>query len=134
MGAVMMTEDIAPSTQPGAHPHTLTRGQLIASVVSYVLDRLSDPALLAHVKETGAWFGGQLQEIAQRTGRIRGIRGTGFMWGMDVMGTASHVVSEAMAAGLLVCTAGDYTVRLLPPLVAMQEELSEGLAVLESVL
>jgi acetylornithine/succinyldiaminopimelate/putrescine aminotransferase len=56
------------------------------------------------------------------------------MWGLDVMGTASHVVSEAAAAGLLVCTAGEYTVRLLPPLVAMREELAEGLAVLESVL
>jgi 4-aminobutyrate aminotransferase-like enzyme len=50
------------------------------------------------------------------------------------MGSASHVVSEALAAGLLVCTAGEYTVRILPPLVASKEELTEGLAVLESVL
>ena len=35
-----------------------------------------------------------------------------------VLGTASHVVNEAHAAGLLACSAGEYTVRLLPPLIA----------------
>lgn len=134
MGAVLMTEEIAQAIKPGDHGTTFGGGPFVASVASYVVDRLSDPALLAHVRDTGAWFGAQLHEIAHRTGRIRGIRGTGFMWGMDVMGTASHVVSEAMAAGLLTCTAGEYTIRLLPPLVATQDELSEGLAVLESVL
>lgn len=134
MGAVLMTEEIAQAIKPGDHGTTFGGGPFVASVALYVVDRLSDPELLAHVRDTGAWFGAQLHEIAHRTGRIRGIRGTGFMWGMDVMGTASHVVSEAMAAGLLTCTAGEYTVRLLPPLVATQDELSEGLAVLESIL
>jgi acetylornithine/N-succinyldiaminopimelate aminotransferase len=134
MGAVLVTEAIASAIKPGDHGTTFGGGPFIASVASYVVDRLSDPELLAHVRETGAWFGSQLREIAQRTGRIRGVRGVGFMWGLDVMGTASHVVSEAMTAGLLTCTAGEYTVRLLPPLVATQAELAEGLAVLESVL
>lgn len=134
MGAVLMTDAIADAIKPGDHGTTFGGGPFVASVASYVVRRLSDPALLAHVRETGAWFGRQIQEIAQRTGRIRGVRGVGFMWGMDVMGTAAHVVSEAMAAGLLVCTAGEYTVRLLPPLVATRDELAEGLAILESVL
>lgn len=134
MGAVLVTEAIASAIKPGDHGTTFGGGPFVASVASYVVDRLADPTLLAHVRETGTWFGAQLQEIAQRTGRIRGVRGVGFMWGMDVMGTASHVVSEAMAAGLLTCTAGEYTVRLLPPLVATRDELAEGLAVLEKVL
>jgi acetylornithine/N-succinyldiaminopimelate aminotransferase len=134
MGAVLMTDEIAAAIRPGDHGTTFGGGPFIASVASYVLDRLSAPELLAHVQQTGAWFGAQLRDIAQRTGRIRGVRGVGFMWGLDVMGTAAHVVSEARAAGLLTCTAGDYTVRLLPPLVATREELAEGLAVLESVL
>lgn len=134
MGAVLMTEEIAAAVKPGDHGTTFGGGPFVASVASYVVDRLADPALLAHVRETGEWLGAQLREIAQRTGRIRSIRGVGFMWGLDVTGTASHVVSEAMNAGLLTCTAGEYTVRLLPPLVATREELSEGLAILESVL
>jgi acetylornithine/N-succinyldiaminopimelate aminotransferase len=99
-----------------------------------VLDRLSDPVLLTHVRETGAWFGHELGEIAHRTSRIRQVRGTGFIWGIDVMGTAAHVVSEALANGLLVLTAGEYTVRILPPLTATKEELARGLQILEEVL
>jgi predicted acetylornithine/succinylornithine family transaminase len=134
MGAVLMTEPIATSMQYGDHGTTFGGGPFVASVALHVLDRLSDPALLAHVRETGAWFGRELNEIAHRTSRIRQVRGAGFMWGIDVMGTAAHVVSEAMAHGLLVLTAGEYTVRILPPLVATKEELARGLQILEEVL
>jgi len=133
MGAVLMTEPIASAMQYGDHGTTFGGGPFVASVALHVLDRLSDPALLEHVRETGAWFGQELGEIAHRTSRIRQVRGTGFIWGLDVMGTAAHVMSEAQANGLLVLTAGEYTVRLLPPLVATKEELARGLQILEEV-
>jgi predicted acetylornithine/succinylornithine family transaminase len=134
MGAVLMTEPIAAAMQYGDHGTTFGGGPFVASVALHVLERLADPALLAHVRETGAWLGRELNEIAHRTSRIRQVRGAGFMWGIDVMGTAAHVVSEAMAHGLLVLTAGEYTVRILPPLVATKEELARGLQILEEVL
>jgi acetylornithine/N-succinyldiaminopimelate aminotransferase len=134
MGAILMTNEMASTMKPGDHGTTFGGGPFVASVALHVLDRLSDPKLLKHVRETGAWFGRQLNELAHRTGRIRQVRGTGFMWGIDVMGTAAHVVSEALGHGLLVCSAGDYTVRLLPPLVATQDELGRGLQILEEVL
>jgi predicted acetylornithine/succinylornithine family transaminase len=134
MGAVLMSAEIAAAVQPGDHGTTFGGGPFVARVAEYVVDRLSDPALLESVRENGAWFGAQLRELGRRTGRIRGVRGVGYMWGIDVMGTAAHVVSEAMAAGLLVCSAGEYTVRMLPPLVATRDELAQGIAVLEQVL
>jgi acetylornithine/N-succinyldiaminopimelate aminotransferase len=134
MGAILMTRAIADTIKPGDHGTTFGGGPFVASVALHVLERLSDPALLQHVTEVGAWFGNELNELAQRTGRIRQVRGAGLMWGMDVMGTAAHVVSESLANGLLVCSAGDYTVRLLPPLVATRDELGRGLAILEEVL
>lgn len=134
MGAVLLTDDIASAVKPGDHGTTFGGGPFVATVAEYVFDRLRDPSLLAAVSENGAWFGEQLREIARRTGRIRGVRGVGYIWGIDVMGTAAHVVSEAQAAGLLVCSAGEYTVRLLPPLIATRDELALGLSTLEQVL
>ena len=134
MGAILMTDEIAQTIKPGDHGTTFGGGPFVSAVALHMLQRLSDPALLAHVREVGAWFGGELNEIAHRTSRIRQVRGVGLMWGVDVMGTAAHVVSEALAHGLLVCSAGDYTVRMLPPLVATQEELARGLQILEEVL
>lgn len=134
MGAVLMTEAIASTIKPGDHGTTFGGGPFLASVANYVLERLSDPALLSSVERNGAWFGAQLNELAARTGRIRAVRGLGYMWGIDVMGTASHVVNEALSAGLLVCSAGEYTVRILPPLVASRDDLAAGLRILDEIL
>ncbi len=134
MGAILITQAIADTIKPGDHGTTFGGGPFVASVANYVVGRLSDPALLRHVHDNGLWFGKQLQDIAHRTGRIRAVRGLGYIWGIDVMGTASHVVNEAFAAGLLTCAAGDYTVRLLPPLVATRDELALGLGILEEIL
>jgi acetylornithine/N-succinyldiaminopimelate aminotransferase len=134
MGAILMTRAIADTIKPGDHGTTFGGGPFVASVALHVLGRLSDPVLLKHVSEVGAWFGHELNEIAHRTSRIRQVRGAGLMWGIDVMGTAAHVVSESLSRGLLVCSAGDYTVRLLPPLVSTREELARGLSILEEIL
>jgi len=134
MGAILMTDEIARAIKPGGHGTTFGGGPFVSSVALHVLDRLSDPALLSSVRENGAWFGEQLEEVAARTGRVRAVRGVGYMWGIDIMGTASHVVDGAREAGLLVCSAGECTVRLLPPLVTTRDELARGLDILEQVL
>ena len=134
MGAILLTDDIAATIQPGDHATTFGGGPFVASVAMHVLDRVSDEALLAQVRANGEWMGRELVDIGRRTGRIRAVRGVGYMWGADVMGTAGHVVTGALEAGLLVCTAGDYTIRLLPPLIATRDELAKGLAILEEVL
>ena len=134
MGAILLTNEIAQTIKAGDHGTTFGGGPFVSSVALHVLDRLSDPALLAAVRENGAWLGRQLEEVARRTGRVRAIRGVGYMWGIDIMGSASHVVEAARELGLLICTAGECTVRLLPPLVTTRDELAIGIDVLEQVL
>jgi acetylornithine/N-succinyldiaminopimelate aminotransferase len=134
MAAVLIAEHIATTIKPGDHGTTFGGGPFVASIANYVVGRLSDPTLLRSVAENGEWLGKQLTDIAYRTGRIRAVRGLGYIWGIDVMGTAAHVVAEAFSAGLLTCSAGDYTVRLLPPLVATRDELAAGLQILEEIL
>ena len=56
------------------------------------------------------------------------------MWGLDVTVPAGQIVTAAMEAGLLVCSAGEHTVRLLPPLVATRDDLAEAVAILEDIL
>lgn len=134
MGAILVSADVATAMQPGDHGTTFGGGPFIASVAQHVVERLADPALLKHVAETGAWLGEQLQQMAGRTRAIRDVRGTGFMWGVDVHETAGNIVARAFEQGLLMVTAGDHTLRLLPPLVMTREQLSEGLAIMESAI
>ena len=133
MGAVLVAEHVARTIEPGDHATTFGGGPFVASVALHVLDRLADEAMLSHVTETGRWLEARLGELAVRTPRIRAIRGIGFMWGLDIVEPAAQVVSRALDAGLLILSAGDYTLRLLPPLVADRDELEAGLTILEGV-
>src|SRR6185436_13876300 len=49
MGAILMTEEIAASMQPGDHGTTFGGGPFVASVALHVVNRLSDQSLLEHV-------------------------------------------------------------------------------------
>ena len=134
MGAVLVSAEIAAVMKPGDHGTTFGGGPFVASVALHVVKRLADPALLEQVRDNGAWLGEELRAIMARTGRVRAVRGLGLMWGMDVVELAAGVVSRAMDAGLLILSAGEYTLRLLPPLVITRDELKEGLECLEEVL
>jgi predicted acetylornithine/succinylornithine family transaminase len=134
MGAVLLSGQIASAMHPGDHGTTFGGGPFVASVALHVVERLADPALHAHVRETGAWIGTELGAIAERTGQIRAIRGIGYMWGIDVMQPAGDVAARAREAGLLICGAGEHTLRILPPLIAGRDDLARGLAILEEVL
>jgi predicted acetylornithine/succinylornithine family transaminase len=134
MGAILMTEAIASTIKPGDHGTTFGGGPFVASVAEYVLDRISEPAFLANVRDRGTWLGTALEDLAARTGRIRAVRGTGFIWGIDVHEPGADVIARARDAGLLLVGAGEHTIRILPPLVATQEDLAEGLRRLEHAL
>jgi predicted acetylornithine/succinylornithine family transaminase len=134
MGAVLMNSEIAAVMKPGDHGTTFGGGPLVASVALHVVKRLADPALLEQVRANGAWLGEGLRAVMRRTGRVRAVRGAGLMWGMDVVEPAAGVVARAMEAGLLILSAGEYTLRLLPPLVMSRDDLGKGLESLEQVL
>ncbi len=129
MGAVLTSEPVAAPLQPGDHATTFGGGPLVAGVAHAVFRRVSDPDLLANVRARGA----QIQATARRwveEGRARQARGVGLMWGIELAGPAAPVVERARAAGVLVLTAGEKVLRLLPPLVIEEDELDEGLRVL----
>lgn len=134
MGAVLMTQPFADAMAAGDHGTTFGGGPFVASVALHVLDRLADPALLAHVRAVGAVMADGLAAIQARTGRVRAVRGTGLMWGVDVHEPAAAVIERARGLGLLILSAGEHTLRLLPPLVLSREDALAGLDTLEQAI
>ena len=62
------------------------------------------------------------------------LRGMGLMIGVGVKVDPHEVVSAAQAHHLLVLTAGEDTVRLLPPLILTDKDIEEGAAALKLAL
>lgn len=134
MGAVLLTQRVGDAMQPGDHGTTFGGGPLIAHVANHVFDRVSDPKMLAHVAKEGKWFGEQLLAIKKRSPKVRAVRGRGFMWGIDVTDPAKDVVARALDQGLMIVSAGDHTLRLLPPLVMTRADLKLGVEKLEAAI
>jgi acetylornithine/succinyldiaminopimelate/putrescine aminotransferase len=65
---------------------------------------------------------------------VKVVRGKGLMIGIAVTGKPVDVMARCLAKGLLVLTAGEDTVRLLPPLVITDAEIDEGLSILRASL
>jgi acetylornithine/succinyldiaminopimelate/putrescine aminotransferase len=133
MGAVLVTEHVATAIQPGDHATTFGGGPFVSSVALHVLRRVSDPALLAKVREDGEFLRTSLGAWVGSDGVVA-VRGRGLLWGIELDRPAGPMVGRALDAGLLVVTAGERVLRLVPPLVIERDDLEAGLSILRSVL
>jgi acetylornithine/N-succinyldiaminopimelate aminotransferase len=134
MGAILTTKEVADVMQPGDHGTTFGGGPFISTVANHVFDRLFDPSMLKHVRDRGSQMKKGLDAIAKGSTKVRAVRGLGLMWGVDVSEPARDIITRAMHAGLLVCSAGEHTLRLLPPLVVTKGDVERGLALLKQAI
>ncbi|HEU5208851.1 MAG TPA: acetylornithine/succinylornithine family transaminase [Longimicrobiales bacterium] len=134
MGAVLLSDGVAECIQPGDHATTFGGGPLVATVAAAVVARIADPAFLGRVRALGDYLHEQLRELAASCPSIVDVRGAGLMWGIVLDVPAAPVAAAALEAGLLVATAGERVVRLLPPLVIRESDIDEAIAILGEVL
>ena len=56
------------------------------------------------------------------------------MWGLDVVEKAADIIGRGWDAGVLVISAGEHTIRLLPPLIMTRDQLSRSAGLIEQIL
>jgi acetylornithine/succinyldiaminopimelate/putrescine aminotransferase len=135
MGAVLMTDRVAETIRPGDHATTFGGGPLVATAALATVKTIGEPAFLAEVQRKGHLLANLLQKLVlNHPTRVKAVRGTGLIWGVEIEGNAGEVAARALDAGLLVCTAGPDVVRIVPPLVIGDAELAEGVKILDEVL
>jgi predicted acetylornithine/succinylornithine family transaminase len=134
MGAVLVSDRIAAALKPGDHATTFGGGPLVATVALEVLQRLAAPEFLAAVRTRGARLGAALRALAQRSPKVKEVRGVGLMWGIELIQPAAPLVTAARERGLLIATAGPSVLRLVPPLVISDAEVDRAVATLGEVL
>jgi acetylornithine/N-succinyldiaminopimelate aminotransferase len=125
IGAVLVTQPVADALEVGDHGSTFAGGALICRLASVVLERVSQPAFLAAVREKGEHLADRLSALVRTSPLAREARGRGLMWGVECQVEASSVIAAGYRHGVLVCAAGPNVVRLLPPLTISHAELDE---------
>ncbi|ORY51243.1 aminotransferase class-III [Rhizoclosmatium globosum] len=122
IGAVLLRHTIAQNIKPGDHGTTFGGSPLATRVASVVLDKIADPAFLAHVSTVSKLLFSRLNKLCQEYPKIlKEVRGKGLLVGLQLQGGA-----EASNAGL-------NTVRMAPPLIISVEEVEQACKVFEVV-
>ena len=132
IGALICGPRLADVFEPGDHGSTFAGGPVACNAAHAVLDVVSDPALLARVRELGA----RLAEGLARLPGVVAVRGRGLMLACDLTaGGAPELVRRALLEQRLVLNAtGPATLRLLPPLTIGEAEADDALARLRALL
>jgi predicted acetylornithine/succinylornithine family transaminase len=128
IGAVITNERFAEGFEPGDHGSTFAGGPVQCAAGLAVMDVVTDPSLLAHVREAG-------ERAAHRLAELPGVvevRGRGFMLAAELdparTEPATDLVGRALREERLVLNAtGPTTVRLLPPLTITDAQLEDAL-------
>jgi acetylornithine/N-succinyldiaminopimelate aminotransferase len=124
MGACLATEEAAVGMTAGTHGTTFGGNPLAMAVGNAVLDVILADGFLEGVARTGLRLKQQLAAVADaHPSLVEGIRGEGLIMALKCHAPNTEVVTAARAEGLLVVTAGDNVVRLLPPLIVNEADV-----------
>lgn len=131
IGAVMANSTCDTVLGPGTHATTFGGTPMICASANAVLEQMDD-AFLAQVKEKGEYLKNGILSFGSDA--VHDVRGMGLMLGVIVEPEQrAQLISEIMAQGVLVLTAGKDAIRLLPPLSITKEEMDEALAAMKRV-
>ena len=113
------------SLVPGDHGTTYGGNPFVCAAVSRVFDILEKDEILKHVQEHILFLEDALDRIAENHDCVLERRGMGFMQGLVLKKEypVGEVVKKALDEGLLVISAGENVLRIVPPLVIRKEDI-----------
>ncbi len=133
VGAFAMTEDVAEfSLEPGDHGSTYGGNPFVCAAVAKTIEIFEREGIPAHVKEVGEYLSKGLKALKETTDEIQEIRGTGLIQGIRVKKPAGEIINQALKEGLVIISASENVIRLVPPLIIEKEHVDEMLDILRN--
>ena len=132
LGLCLATREAARGMVAGSHGTTFGGNPLAMAVGNAVLDVVLGDGFLDHVQRVALVLKQKLGALRDRYPHVvTEIRGEGLMLGLKLAVPNTEFTAAARAEHLLVIPAGDNVVRLLPPLIVTEADVSEAVARLE---
>ncbi|MBC2670843.1 aspartate aminotransferase family protein [Novosphingobium piscinae] len=127
LGACLATEKAARGMIAGTHGSTYGGNPLAMAAGEAVLDAVANPAFLAHVTAMGERLRSRLEQfIGNYPELFELVRGRGLMLGVKMRSEPRPFVAHLRDNHqLLTVSAGDNTLRLVPPLVIDESHIDE---------
>lgn len=132
-GALLGKSSLAPAFGPGSHGSTFGGNKLAMAAALETLHIIKEAGFMEEVRSKSAILLEQLQLAFKDHPKISAVRGLGMMIGIETSASLSKIVEAARQKGLIILTAGENVIRLLPPLTISREEIQQGIAILKEV-
>lgn len=134
VGACLATDAAAAGMVAGSHGSTFGGNPLAMAVGNAVLDIMLNEDFLADVRHKSLLLKQKLAEIKDLHGDvIEEVRGQGLLLGLKCRVPNTEFVAALLREKLLAVAAGDNVVRLLPPLIVDDAQISEACTRLSTV-
>ena len=134
MGALVSNAKLADVFTASSHASTFGGNPVAAAAGLAVIDVIESENLLANAVKVGALIREALQGFVDQYDQLLEVRGKGLLIGLVVEGQAKELVDALRAQGLLVLTAGEHVVRLLPPLTLGEDDLEDAVDMISDAL
>jgi acetylornithine/N-succinyldiaminopimelate aminotransferase len=136
MGAMLCTEEASRAIHPGLHGTTFGGGPLACAVAIAVIDAIEQEGLLSNIRETGAYFKGQLHDLAAKHESVVDVRGMGLMLAMEMNSTdlAKKIVAKMLERRILINRTSETVLRFLPPFIMGKEHVDLAISALNEIL
>ena len=132
LGAVLATEEAASGMTAGTHGSTYGGNPLACAVGCAVMDVVADPDFLDTVNARAGFLRQKLEGlVAAHPDVFEFVRGSGLMLGLKCKVAPIDVVNAGYECGVITVPAADNVVRLLPPLIISEDEISEAVSRLD---
>ncbi|KAF6246294.1 aspartate aminotransferase family protein [Nitrosopumilus sp. b3] len=134
MGATLVRPDILASMNKGEHSSTFGGNPLSCAAGTAALKALTEDGLIENSEKMGKIFREGLEKLKENHTMIREIRGKGLMIGIEMKFEVRDILMGLMKKGVLMLYSGRNILRILPPLVISEEDITKVLHALDSVL
>jgi acetylornithine/LysW-gamma-L-lysine aminotransferase len=134
MGATLVRPDILSSMNKGEHSSTFGGNPISCAAGIAALKALTEDGLIENSEKMGKIFREGLEKLKEKHTMIREIRGKGLMIGIEMKFEIKDILMGLIKEGILMLYSGRNILRILPPLVISEDDITKVLHALDSIL
>jgi len=128
--------EVMESFSPGNHASTFGGNPLACAAAKAVIKTMQNLKLPQRATKIGGYFKNRLNELANKHGCVREVRGLGLMLAMELSTKqiADTAVVKARERGFLINCTADKVLRFVPPLIVERKHINHLIESLDEIL
>ncbi len=134
MGATLVRPDILAAMSKGEHSSTFGGNPISCAAGVAALKSITEDGLIENSEKMGRIFREGLEKLKEKHTMIREIRGKGLMIGVEMKFEVRDILMGLIREGVLMLYSGRNILRILPPLVITEEDVTKVLHALDVIL